>query len=354
MGRGLHKRLNTRARLCLALVICTVCISLYSDGHKALGDVLHYRSLTLTNAQASSTATYKFQFDITTAGMLGSIQAEFCSNSPILSVPCVAPSGFDILGSSLAAQAGETGFSISPLTTANKLILNRVPSNDVAGTVSYVLDNVLNPSSEGSYYARLQTFATSDASGPNTDYGGLAYDINSNLLINAEVPPYLTFCGGVIVPAYNCSATQGNLVNLGILKANKTSSGQSQILVSTNAQNGYAIYAQGTTLTSGNNVIPALTSPSAVFSGSNQFGLNLRSNLSPAIGQDPSGPGNGLPTSDYNQPNRYKFVSGDLIATAPTYEEPRRYTISYIADASDSQTAGVYVSTVTYVCIGDF
>jgi hypothetical protein len=319
-----------------------------------LGAALPDRSVTLTNSLANTASTYKFQFDITTPGMLGSIQAEFCSNSPILTIPCTAPAGFDVSGATLGAQTGETGFSISPLTTANKLILTRAPSLDTAETVSYVLDGVNNPSTEGSYYVRLETFATSDASGSDTDFGGLAYDINGSVQINAEVPPYIIFCAGVTIPAFNCSGAQGNLVELGGLDANTTRSGQSQVLVSTNAENGYTLYMQGTTLTSGNSVIPSLSIPSAALTGSDQFGLNLRANLSPAVGQDPAGPGVGVPTSDYNQPNRYKFISGDVLASSPSYEDFRRYTISYIADVGENQLPGTYVSTVTYVCVGNF
>ncbi|HET7827693.1 MAG TPA: hypothetical protein VFK97_02395, partial [Candidatus Saccharimonadales bacterium] len=122
----------------------------------------------------------------------------------------------------------------------------------------------------------------------------------------------------------------------------------------TNAGNGYSIYMQGTTLTSGNDVIDALSSPSIATAGTNQFGLNLRSNLLPAVGQDPAGPGTGLPTTDYNQPDRYKFVSGDVIASSSTTEDYRRYTVSYIADAGKTQPPGVYVSTITYVAVGNF
>ena len=50
-------------------------------------------------------------------------------------------------------------------------------------------------------------------------------------------------------------------------------------------------------MTSGNNVIPALTGASPVQTGTGQFGINLRANSAPQGGQDVSGTGFGLPTA---------------------------------------------------------
>lgn len=355
MENGRSKRPSFKGRLSTALVLLLCCIFGVSATRQVEGyGPLNNRSVTIASSLASDSTTYKLRFDITTPGTLGSIQAEFCSNSPIITLPCTVPAGFDISGATLVSQTGETGFSIGPQTTANKLVLTRPPVVDVAQAVSYELSGVVNPSAEGSYYVRIQTFATADASGSNTDVGGLAYDINRNLQISAEVPPYIIFCAGVTIPAYSCNAAQGSLVDLGGLKPTITGDGQSQVLVSTNAQNGYTLYMTGTTLTSGNDTINSLSTPATALMGSNQFGINLRANLTPSVGQDPAGPGTGSPTSDYNQPNKYKFVSGDVIAGSASFEDFRRYTISYIADVNGNQSPGVYVSTVTYVAVGNF
>lgn len=355
MDRAPHKRLliARTALAALAILFISSQILLYNV-HQALGAEITDRSLSLYNAQASASTTYKVGFTIATAATLGSIRVQFCSNSPIIGQPCTAPSGFDVSSATLSAQTGETGFSIGSGTTANVLILTRSPTLASTQAVSYTIDNVINPDTEGPYYARVETFASTDASGSNTDYGGLAFSISRSLQVSTEVPPFIIFCAGVTIPAYNCSNTQGSLVDLGSLNNSHTSDGQSQVLVATNASNGYSLYMDGTTLTSGNNAISSLNSPSAVFLGVNQFGINLRSNLSPAVGQDPAGPGLGVPTADYDQPDRYKFSNGDLIAGYSAAEDFRRYTVSYIADVNSAQAAGVYVSTITYVCVGNF
>jgi hypothetical protein len=318
------------------------------------GAQLLVRSITLTSAEINVTTTYKLGFRITTPGTLGSIQAQFCSNNPLFTEPCDQPAGLDVSGAVLGAQIGETGFSVSNASTANNLILIRPPSASSVQFSSYSLDNIVNPSATGSYYVRVQTFASNDASGASTDYGGLAFNINDNFRISAEVPPYILFCAGLTIPSYDCGSSSGKTVDLGNLSSKKTSSGQSQLLVATNAANGYTIYMQGTTLTSGNDVISSLTLPGVALAGSNQFGVNLRANLSPAVGSDPVGPGSGLPAPSYNQPDKFAFNSGDAIASAPQGEDYRRYTISYVADVSGAQPPGIYVSTITYVAVGNF
>ena len=347
-----HRKNIVRNLLIASVVLLITVFGLLSG--RASGAQIVPRELTLTNSSVNARNTYHLSFKVATVGTLGSIDILFCSNSPIIADPCVAPNGMDAGIAFLLGQSGETGFSISPASTANEIILTRTPAADSTQLNTYDLANIINPSVAGSYYARIQTYASNDASGPPTDYGGVAFSITSSISITSQVPPYVLFCSAVIVPAYNCSSATGSVVDLGIIKSNSISAGQSQLLVATNAGSGYSIYMQGTSLTSGNDVINSLSLPTAPVSGINQFGLNLRANLLPAVGQDPAGPGNGVPTFDYNQPDKYKFVSGDTIASSPLAEDFRRFTVSYVADATSSQPAGVYVSTVTYVAVGNF
>lgn len=312
------------------------------------------RQVTLSNDGVNATASYDLSFQIATAGALGSIDILFCSNDPLIEDTCDQPAGMDASAVILSNQTGEIGFLVSGASTANNVILTRTASPALAQTVTYQLDNIINPSAGGSYYVRVQTYATEDASGASTDYGGMAFSITDNLSITSEVPPYILFCAAITVPAFSCNSATGSIVELGNIKSTSTSSGQSQLLVATNAGNGYTLYMQGTSLTSGNDVINSLTFPTSPSTGLNQFGLNLRANILPGVGQDPTGPGNGTPTTDYNQPNKFKFISNDVIAGSPLAEDYRRYTVSYVADTTKNQPSGVYVSTITYVCVGNF
>lgn len=320
----------------------------------AHADKLGNRSLTLTDYTPSHTAMYEVSFVNTTPATIGSIDIQFCANDPLPEDACVAPAGMDASGAQLTAQSGIIGFSVSGASTANNVVLTRTAASEGAGTNVYDLSNIVNPNAAATYYARVQLYSSTDASGTAVDAGGLAFLIINSFNINAEVPPYITACSGITISSFDCSSASGSYLNLGSLAYSHVISGQSQLLVATNAQNGYSVFANGSTLTSGNNIIPALPVQDVSRPGVSQFGLNLRANTDPVVGADAAGPGSGAPTANYAQPDRYMFVSNDVIAHASTADDYRKYSISYIANVSKDQPVGVYATTLTYVSLANF
>jgi hypothetical protein len=312
------------------------------------------RSLQISDSRKSATAEYALSLSGQSAGTVGSIRAQFCSNDSLIGLPCTAPSGFDISAATLTAQSGMGGFSISPATTANVMILTRAPGPSVPGTSSFTFSGVTNPDAEGSYYVKLETYATDDASGTHTDYGGLAFAIVNPISISTRVPPYLLFCVATSIPAYSCDDASGDFIDFGELSSKATSTGQTQLLAASNADNGYSIRVVGTSLTSGNNVIPPLTATDFSRIGTSQFGLNLTSNATPPVGSGVQGPGAATVTADYSTPDEYRFVSGETIASVPVADSYRLFTASYIVNISPSQPSGVYTSTITYVGLANF
>lgn len=315
-----------------------------------LGD----RSLRLSDSSVSAQTTYQVSLAVTTPGVFGSIALEFCSNDPIPGQPCTAPSGFDATTASLSSQTGASGFSIDSSSTANRLVLGRAPVAAGADALQFVFNGITNPSAPGSYFVRLQTFASNDATGQDTDYGGLVFSINNPIAITATVPPYLLFCTGLTIGNFNCANAAGDTIDFGNLSSIRALSGSSQLLVATNAANGYNVTAFGTTLTSGNNIISPLATGDVSRPSTSQFGLNLRANSTPAIGNDPAGPGVGQPTAGYGQPNRFRFASGDTIISSPDPDNVRLYTASYMVNVAATQPAGVYASTITYIALANF
>lgn len=315
---------------------------------------LSNRSWHLDNNLPANTTDYTLKFTIDNSSTIGSLGILVCSNSPIDTDPCDLPASFDFTNATLTSQSGITDFSLFVAAT-NQLVLSRPPSA-ITGplTVSLVFHNVVNPSPPGSFYARVSTYATNNATGPPSNFGGLAFAITSNLQISSYVPPYLIFCAGVTIPAFDCASSSGDYINFGSLSSSHSDQAASQLMVATNAGNGYVIQIYGTTMTSGNNIIDAITDGAASRPGTSQFGINLRANTVPVIGSDPAGPGSGQPTSSYNNPNHFQFVSNDTIVNSVTADNFRKYTVSYLLNASPSQPGGVYVSTLTYVCAGSF
>lgn len=315
---------------------------------------LQSRTLQLSDSLAGNKGvTYNAAFQIATSGNLGSIEFEFCSNSTFPSDICIAPNGMDASGAVFSQESGISGFSLYS-RSANDIIIARPPAPTLQVSAKVQFDNITNPTNNGSYYLRVLTYPTNDGSGAPTDTGGMAFAIANAVNVSATVPPYLLFCTGNSIAGTDCSSASGNFIELGALSAGRTSSGQSQMLASTNAKNGYSLYVTGNTLTSGNNTIPALTVDSPSQAGVSQFGINLRANSIPTVGANTTGAGLGAPTINYDQPNQFRFLDNDVIASSSTADDYRKYTVSYIVNISKAQPPGVYAGTFTYVALGNF
>jgi hypothetical protein len=353
MGRQAFKAATSK--IAFGFVVASLLIAMGPFGARAAAAQIQQRSITISSNQAGATgANYNLAFTIATAGTLGSIEVQFCSNSPLTGDICTAPGGFDISGATLTQQNGQSGFSVSGSTTANDLILTRPPAAAGISAVSYELSGVTNPAAGGALFARVFTYASSNATGPLTDEGGLALEISGALSVSAEVPPYLLFCLGGSIAGFDCTTASDPFSDLGDLTPILTKAAQTQVVVATNAGNGYAMWTAGTTMTSGNNTINAMSVVGPSVKGASQFGMNLRANTNPAVGQDPQGPGLGTPDPNFNLPNQFFFHSGDQLASSTAPDDYRKYTVSYIVNVPANQPGGVYSTTLTYVCLANF
>lgn len=337
---------------CMFAVLFVVVTPLLWAKHAYSAQLLN-RSVTVADPRPSQNTSHTFNFSLQTVGTIGSLQFEYCSNSPVITTPCVAPTGLDVSAAVISSQTGETGFSVDAATTANNLILTRAPAANVAIPVSYVFSNVINQSTPNSTaFVRITSYPTTDASGAFTDDGSVAYSTTSALSVSGFVPPYLVFCVGVTV-AGDCSSANGQLLNLGELKPNQPSFATSQFAGATNDPGGYSTFVNGLTMTSGSNVIPALNTPLPSQTGTSQFGMNLRSNSNPSVGSNPSGVGTSTPTSDYNQPNLYVFKN-QIVTSSPISTDYNLFTASYVVNVSPNQPAGIYNTTLTYIATAAF
>lgn len=348
---AVRKLISVQA-ICLGIVASLIGVGLLHLS-QAYGDQLPSRSITLSRATPSANDTYQIRFTIPNNETLGSIELQICTEGPLPGT-CTGPTGLDMSAAVLSSQAGATGFSIFNVSP-NTITLGRPAQIVAAGTVvTYTIRNVTDPSAVGSYFGRLQTFTSTDGSGASTDFGGLAFAISNAVQISVTVPPYLYFCLGITISSTDCATATGDYLNFGDFSPFVASVAQTQMVAGSNADTGYNIVVSGTTLTSGNNTIPALAALDTSRPGVSQFGMNLVANIDPPVGQNPSGNGSGQPTNGYAQQNLYKFVPGDTVVTVPLPDEPRKYTTSYIANINKNQAAGIYVSTLTYIATGGF
>ena len=220
----------------------------------------------------------------------------------------------------------------------------------------YVFDNVVNPANTGeSFSLRLKNHTSTDATGPQIDFGSVKSEITEGISIETQVPPMLVFCVGEVVYD-NCAGTNDNYyADMGELNADATLTAQSQMAVGTNATAGFAITVSGAPPAAGTSVIDAPIAPTTSLKGTNQFGINLVANNAPTVGSDPEGTwANAIPSPDYSVPDHYKFVAGDVLAYSPNVSLMKKFTVSYIFNSEENLRPGVYTTTITYTASGRF
>lgn len=313
------------------------------------------RSLFMHSNQPGVTTSYTVSFEYMSPEIVGSVDMLFC-NSPVPYDPCVTPTGLDVSHAVLSQQTGETGYSILSQST-NHIVLTRSPTEITQGvSSSYAFDNIVNPTdTDGPFAIRLQSHDSTDASGPQIDFGSIEGQVVNGIVLETQVTPMLMFCVAGEV-SDDCSQTSDiNYADMGQLSAKSTLLAQSQMSVGTNASAGFAITANGTPLSAGTSVIDGSTTPTESKQGTNQFGINLVANNLPAVGSDPEGTwANAIPTPDYGTPNHYKYVPGDVVAYSPNVSLMKKFTVSYIVNSSPNLRAGVYTTTITFIASGRF
>lgn len=357
LGEHINTTIVRRFVHCLhALFILTVLASMLSSAFisSALAVPIGERSLTISTPAAGAVSTHTFSLTLNSAVFIGSLSMEYCQESPIFDDVCTSPMGLSLSGTAISAQTGETGFSIHPTSSVNKIILTRAASIVVPGVSTYVLSGIINPSqSNTSTFVRVATHASSDATGSRIDEGGLAFSTSNPLNVQAAIPPALTLCAGLTV-AVDCSVATGPAINFGDLTSATTGKASSQFAIASNDDTGYNAYIMGATMTSGVNQIPPVTTQSVSSVGSGQFGINLVANTNPAIGDSQSGPGTGVVSSNYDDSNLFKFTSGDVVASSSISTDFNRFTLTYIVNVANNQPEGIYTTTMTVLGVANF
>ncbi|MBP6962232.1 hypothetical protein KBB49_01705 [Candidatus Saccharibacteria bacterium] len=139
-------------------------------------------------------------------------------------------------------------------------------------------------------------------------------------------------------------------VNLGALLESTTGSGTAIFYVRSYINGDYYVQSSGSTLTSGSDTITALGTPTASTTGTEQFGINVVANATPAVGADPAADpstffANGIAETGYDTADFFQFNSGDVIARSgpagPAWGRTN-YTVSYIANVTSITEAGNY------------
>lgn len=374
-----HHKISSFLKLsAVGVMLASVILPIFSI-QTAFAAQITTRSLTLaagtTNpdtvnagSKASGVVKHKFAITVPSNTTVGSIQFLYCTTA---ADTCITPTGLNTTAATLDAQTGATGFTMVN-TTNGAPYLTRTAAAVSPGALTYDLGSVTNPSANNtSFFVRITTFASTDATGAPTDQGTVAASTAEQIYLSGQMPESLVFCTGAtigITPAVTgvpdcATATSGVIAFNQAFSPTDTATASSQMFASTNAGSGYAITVNGPTLTSGANTITAMSTMGTITHGVGQFGMNLKANTTATsttpVGAEVDKPSNGTnflvaQAAGYNTVDNFKFVSGDPVATAASGTDSQIITASYIANVPGSLPAGTYSTTLTYICTPTF
>jgi hypothetical protein len=370
--------------LCVAVLVLASFLPVlnYETAHAAQ---ISNRTLTLVNgatdggSKPGGVVNHQFSFTLPSSGNVGSIEFKYCTTAAGV---CTMPTGLVTTSATLASQSGVTGFTMVNSTNGAPYLSRTAASITGPQAVIYQLNTITNPTTANySFFVRISTFVTNNASGAATDTGSVTASTATQIVLTGTMPESLVFCVGqqvlTTVGVPDCTtATAGGIDFNQLFSPIDTSVAVSQMAASTNAGFGYTITINGGTLTSGSNTITAMGSATTSNKGQSQFGLNLRANTSTAAA---SFPGSGVytsadvapsangtnykgqpaPSSGYDTVDTFKFVDGNTVATSdnggtPGASDSQIFTVSYIVNVPGSQPAGTYTTTLTYICTATF
>ncbi len=158
-------------------------------------------------------------------------------------------------------------------------------------------------------------------------------------------------------PALSFSVLSSS-ANFGSFSPTSTAVANSSFEVSDYTSYGYIVQVFGTppTNSSGYSITP-MTTTAASSVGTEQYGFNLVANTNPvSFGANPNNGqfGYGSVSANYDVPNNYRFVNGDIIASSAKSSGLTIYTISYIVNVSDITPGGQYTAQQNIVCTGTY
>ncbi len=152
-------------------------------------------------------------------------------------------------------------------------------------------------------------------------------------------------------------AVEDSEADFGSFSSTATATATTSFYITNYTSYGYVVQIEGTAPTNGSHIIDPLAVADAPQTGVEQFGINLVANTLPtSVGSNPDNGdfGFGLASLNYDIPNEFRFVNGDIIASAPKSSGKTLYTISYIVNVEALTPGGQYDSNQTIIVTGTY
>lgn len=316
-------------------------VTLFSISAPASAGQITTRKVVLGSSVASASTTYAFTLTAASATAIKSVSFDACTTA---AGSCTPAPGFSASSSSLTGQptnlGAASGWTVSTATAGSLRLLDAANATAPTAGINISFSGVVNPSATNStFFLRGTTYSDSGWTTP-IDAGTVAASTAGQVTVTANVDEALTFTIGA------------QTVPLGSLTTSSTGSGTSTMTASTNAGSGYSITVAGTTLAGPSSLTAATGIGSTV--NTKEFGLNLVANTTPSVGTAASGGGTGTAFGAYATANSYKFLTGDIVASASIPTNSNTFTTSYIANVDGSTLPGAYSTVLTYNAIANF
>ncbi len=354
----------------------------------------------ITSGVGSGTrVAMKLSLTPSASAAVGGIVIDFCSNSALVGDSCTAPTGLNVNRATTAVNAtmvggcGATAFTTyTSDATNNRIIITRATANnitaacaiDIGDGIPVTGNGITNPSTLGTFYARIYTYATAAAAQGHTtasptgyvDSGSLALTTVSVITVTARVQEILIFCASAASPTSSCGGLTTPAISLGhnspkILDGSAVDTGVVYTQLSTNAASGATVRIHNSNGTCGGlsldggttcGIPPAgsgaATAPGAALaigsSGGAAFGLNVPTSGA-VTSQAPyaSAAGYyGMDTTTANANATTTYGSTVLAAAAPVNNVTNTWT--FAATASNVTPAGLYAANIATIATGNF
>lgn len=353
------------ATLCLALILTTG-VGIHTATAAALLNVSDTLSTVTTStaanhtivfrtptgaADTSDTITITFPAGFTMNSIaFGDVDLAWSAGSQS---NCTAPSYSNNATLAAAAGAGTWGASLSgqvlTLTAPSSAFATTIAANacvqieiGLHATTGVTGDTqITNPASANSY--------SIDVAGLFGDTGSATVNVitDDSVDIAATVAQSLTFSISDTAIGFGALSSGGARFATGDATGSGSEVGAHDLVVGTNATNGYSLTASGTTLTAGGGAtITAIGGTAAASSvGTEQFGMRFT-----AAG------GSGTVSAPYASAN-FAFDTAafpDQIASATGASSNTTYSARYLANIAANTDAGAYSATITYVATANF
>lgn len=371
------QRLRSLRRSVYGIIAAILSVAVLVPANMASAAQVTSRSVELSSSAASATANYLVSFTAPTA--VQSIVMDFCSDSPIIGATCTAPTGMSLTSATLTVGTNTTGW-VKNSSTANNFQLKNTTTPTTAGaSLNFTITGATNPSTVGSFYARVYTYVSSTPGytnattlGTYADYGGFAMSTANTISISATVMETLTFCVSGAAPGTGCTSTTTPAVTLGhgspaVIDStqvdNNSSTTPTYTQISTNAQSGAIVRLKNSNTCGGLSsdggttcAIPAAgATPITLTNTNGGFGLYVNAGS--------GGTGTVTPNANYNDGTSTHYAMnttnvtsayGDAIesSSAPVSSVNNQLTFAAISKATTP--AGVYTATMTLIATGTF